>query len=349
MTRCTRKNLIWIAILLGVPIAIYWYLGSDPHRYKVIEATIELVVEGEPVTIKESYVCEWRPLAIEISRPHKQIGPVAFAHRLKNGSGVIVNVYRGRCDDFPDEYYPSIYWFDNLTNPTYSEFHFSDIDLRKEDTKIRFISFSHEVIRRTALPLFFLFRPTPSIKSLAPWVAENKPLAFWGYLVQIHGLDKVDQETRNYFESNLTGEDVQEFEFRNLPRTDPPYHGLRWIREQLRYDPSGLCTPQRYQPYRKERCEALRQTYGIRTIENVGTFQGLQSQERFLTMNPLEESAKTDGRHFYSHALDLYGTRISSEGFESQNRVYFIRELDSILYFQKYTLITRHLLRREDE
>lgn len=342
MKRQTLKRLFWIGVIVLSPLALYWYWSTDPYRYKVVEATIELVVEGTPVTIRESFACEWHPFAIELGRPYKPMRPVAFAHRLDDGSGIIADLTRGRCDDFPKGYYPSIYWLDDMDRPTHAEFHFWDERRIRQGARVEFVSFHHKTVYGTAFPVFDWFGDTPSIRSEAPWVTRDDPKALWGYFLRIEYLRDVDPVTRAYLRENQSGESVQDFRFLDLPKVGGRYHGLRSLQSRFyRSFPGELCRPHRNHA---NRCRALRQTSGIPREDTVGVFDGLENRFPFLEL----KAEKSTGayKHPVSQGADLsiQGHRFSSERNDLYDTFFLLRDLGAVVFVYKYSLSAKELL-----
>lgn len=192
---------------IGLLIAVVWiggeyaasYFGWPPayHWYSV---QADFDVDGTPVSVGGVVECKRKGLGILAqwftSGPTGvyRSGVHTFAERLQDGSVLMMKPQTpcGSPDvpisrQFPDGFYPLVYWLDDAESPTHIELFFSLDYYARPDARVRFKGFTAE--RLGAAPSF-LFRPwahksQAKLPGTVPWLSHREPPGFRGYVATV--------------------------------------------------------------------------------------------------------------------------------------------------------------------
>ncbi|MDJ0942452.1 MAG: hypothetical protein QNJ30_03255 [Kiloniellales bacterium] len=303
-----RSPILVLSVLL-LTSACIGARGTPAYHWYSVRADFE--VEGEAVSLGGVVECvrkgpDFFPYNFG-SGPGNlfNVRNRAFAAKLATGGVLLMSPltacsrWQGGLDDtFPEGYYPLVYWVDDPDRPSRAEVYFSDTYYAQKDARVRFKGFE---AKRLGTGDWIWSRPgefesQSSLLAEVPWLLEQEPKVFRGYVVtsaderlwgQIDGaresLAEYRAPTLIVWDSDLYGEEDRRRALEGLLCSginhcvvrgrSTPYYGCRVIAEEVH-----------------ELCGGLYRTYGTMPVDEVAgaVFSKEETLQGYTVLVPAE-------------------------------------------------------------
>jgi len=204
-------RVVWLFLAV---VGIYWYFGagevylgfSDKPRFHWYSIRADFEVAGKPVSVGGVIECARKapdlpPFNVHFGRgnPYDPSNE-AFAAPLETG-GVLMIAPPQTCGhphasidvDFPEGYYPLVYWLDDPETPSHMEVYFSDVYYEQPNARVVLKGFEAERLGWRAFSWSSLLgnRQLETLYELVPWFVDREPFWFRGYLTVMAGPDEL--------------------------------------------------------------------------------------------------------------------------------------------------------------
>jgi len=199
-----QKLVVRLVLLFAAIIGIYWYFGAgevhlgfgDKPRFHWYSIRADFEVAGKPVSVGGVIECARKgpdlpPFNLGSGRgnPYDPSNE-AFATPLETGGTLFISPPQ-TCGhphasidvDFPEGYYPLVYWLDDRERPSRMEVYFSDAYYKQPNARVVFKGFEAQRLGWGAFSWSTLFGNT-QLKELytrLPWIKKREPGTFRGY------------------------------------------------------------------------------------------------------------------------------------------------------------------------